>query len=109
MWSSPLAVATRWPSPRARTSATFCARAARLTGFWQYQPVDGRPGGQVTSGRDSMEAVARKLLGRDITPDLAACCALAQQIPDEITEFFWCFCLCCLGWCLWCCCCDINA
>jgi hypothetical protein len=33
-----------------------------------------------------MEAVAGELLWRDVIADLAAGCALAQQVPDEVPE-----------------------
>ena len=40
----------------------------------------------MASGGDSMEAVAGELLWRDVIADLAAGCALAQQVPDEVPE-----------------------
>ncbi|MEX0850237.1 MAG: hypothetical protein WD015_01925, partial [Gaiellaceae bacterium] len=33
-----------------------------------------------------MEAVARELVGRDIIPEVAGLCALAQQVSDEVAE-----------------------
>jgi len=40
----------------------------------------------VASCRDSMEAVAGQLLWGDVIADLAAGCALGQQVPDELVE-----------------------
>jgi hypothetical protein len=33
-----------------------------------------------------VEAVARKLLGRDITPDVAGLCGLSQQVFDHVVD-----------------------
>jgi hypothetical protein len=50
------------------------------------QPADRRLGGQVASGGDGMEAVARELLRRNVIADLATGGTLGQQVPDKVAE-----------------------
>ena len=50
------------------------------------EAVDCVLGGQAACGTDSVETVARKLLGRDILPEMAGLRTLGQQVLDETGE-----------------------
>ena len=43
-------------------------------------------GRQAAGCCEGVEAVARKLLRRDIIPDVAGLCGLGQQISDDVRE-----------------------
>ena len=42
--------------------------------------------GRLLDRRESVEAVTRQLVGRDIIPEVAGLCSLGQQVPDEVSE-----------------------
>src|SRR5918994_2211527 len=50
------------------------------------EPADRCLGRQATGCCEGVEAVARKLLGRDVIPDVARICGLPQQVSDDLPE-----------------------
>ncbi len=50
------------------------------------EPANGGFGRHASGGREGMEAVAGKLVGRDIISQVAGRYALDEQVPDEIPE-----------------------
>ena len=50
------------------------------------EPADRGLGRQASGCGEGVEAVARKLLGRDITPDVVGLCGLDQQVFDHIVD-----------------------
>jgi hypothetical protein len=62
------------------------ARAAQARQSDLDEPVDRGLGRQAAGGREGVEAVARKLLRRDIIPDLAGPCALDQQVSNQVPK-----------------------
>ena len=47
---------------------------------------DSTSDGRLLDRRESVEAVTRQLVGRDIIPEVAGLCSLGQQVPDEVSE-----------------------
>lgn len=50
------------------------------------EPVDRGLGRQAAGRCEGVEAIGRKLAGRDIIPEAASLCALGEQVSDEIAE-----------------------
>ncbi len=50
------------------------------------EPVDRSLGWQPAGCCEGVEAVARKLVGRDIIPEVAGLCDLGQQVSDQVDE-----------------------
>src|SRR5262245_62508366 len=72
---------TNWPTP----SSSPCGRTERVEGDLD-EPAYCSLGRESTSCRECREAVARKLVGRDIVPDLTRLRGCCQQIADEIAK-----------------------
>ena len=72
------------------------AASERLSGVAQPrqndrdEPAVRRFGWLATGCREGVEAVARKLVRRDIIPDVARRCALGQQVSDEVAAVLRC-------------------
>src|SRR5262245_62074269 len=76
---------TNWPTP----SSSPCGRTERVEGDLD-EPAYGGFGRKSTGRRECEEAVARKLVGRDIVPDLTRLGGCCQQISDEVAEALMC-------------------
>src|SRR5215203_2436162 len=62
------------------------ARGAQPSQSDRDEPADCGLGWQAAGCCEGVEAVARKLLRRYITPDVAGLCALGQQVSDDVRE-----------------------
>lgn len=69
---------------------------ARLSGRPQTiqrdrdEPANRSLGRQVARRGHRVQAVARKLTGRDIVPDVTARCAFRQEVSNELSQFLLC-------------------
>ena len=62
------------------------ARGAQPSQSDRDEPADRGLGRQAAGCREGVEAVARKLVRRDIVADVAGLCSVGQQVSDEVAE-----------------------